>query len=251
MEHYILEASVDSYESAMAAELGGANRIELCSNLLIGGTTPSLGLIQEVAAAVKIPIHILIRPRFGDFCYSAAELRIMRQDIAQIAELKIDGFVIGVLQADGEADQAAMAELIAVAPTKHWAMHRAFDVSRDLEQSLAVCREIGIQTILTSGGESNCIRGIKQISRLVELANEEINILVGAGVTAENISRLYQETKANHYHMSGKEIIQGQMEYQKEGIYMGVPGLEYLSEYQIIQTSAKKIRAAVERLDQL
>ena len=131
MNRYLLECCVDSVESAIAAERGGADRLELCANLIIGGTTPSPALYRAVRANTHIPVHVLLRPRFGDFLYTPAELNILKEEASYFAKEGANGLVIGCLTPDGRLDKKAMQEIISLAPGCHITLHRAFDVCRD------------------------------------------------------------------------------------------------------------------------
>lgn len=159
MNNYILECCVDSVESAVNAKKGGADRLELCSNLVIGGTTPTLALYKQIRETVAIRIHALIRPRFGDFLYSAHELDIMEKEIAMFREAGADGVVIGCLNPDGSLARDAMKRLIGHAGDMHITLHRAFDMCRDPFQTLEEAKELGVHTILTSGQMPSCLKG--------------------------------------------------------------------------------------------
>ncbi len=237
---FILEVCVDSVESAIEAQKGGANRIELCSNLIIGGTSPSLALFQEVHGATDIKIHVLLRPRAGDFCYSDFEFNIIKKEILIFKKAGADGIVIGILKPDGTMNKSRMKELMKCAGDMHVTLHRAFDMCADPYATLELAKEIGIHTILTSGQENHIQDGLKLVKELVQLSADDINILVGSGVSGDNTWTIYNETKATCYHLSGKEIIESKMEYRKEKVSMGLDGL---NEYQILRTNQKKIEA--------
>lgn len=248
MKKFILEGCVDSVESAMAAGKGGADRLELCSNLIIGGTTPSKGLFLEIRKHCSTRIHALIRPRFGDFCYSEYEFNIIKEEVTMFRELGAEGIVIGILKPDGSLDLERMVQLMTLAGGMSVTLHRAFDVCTDPYEALEQSRKMGINTILTSGQESNCMKGKELIGNLVKKAAGEIDIMVGAGVGAEVIDELYAATKAVSYHMSGKITKDSSMIYRKEKVNMGLPSL---SEFEIWQTEEGKIRAAREVIDKI
>lgn len=245
MQKRILEACVDSVESAIAAERGGATRLELCSNLVIGGTTPELSLYESVRENTNIEINVLIRPRFGDFLYTDFEYDMMLKDVERFREAGADGIVVGCLLPDGSMDMERMKRLRDTAGTMNMTLHRAFDVCKDPFATLEQAKELGINTILTSGQQNTCYEGRGLIKQLLELAKDDIAILIGGGVNAEVISKMCQEMNAKCFHMSGKTILQSEMLYRKEGVNMGLPGL---GEYEIWRTSESEIAKAKQAL---
>ncbi len=244
MKH-ILEACVDSAESALLAAEAGADRLELCSNLIIGGTTPTPALFKEVRKLCDKKINVLIRPRFGDFYYTQYEFSIIKNEIRQFKYLGADGIVIGILQKDGNLDVDKMKLLIKEAKGMSITLHRAFDVCKDPHQCLEQACDLGIHTILTSGQKNNCLEGKECIKTLVEKSDGRIEIMAGAGINARVMKELLPYTKAPAYHLSGKTMIDSGMEYRKEGVYMG---LENLSEFQIWRTEPEKIKDVKEIL---
>lgn len=236
-----LEVCVDTAESAIAAEQGGATRIELCGNLIIGGTTPSVSLLQIVKENIKIPVHPIIRPRFGDFCYSDLEFEEIKRQVVSMKEHGADGVVIGILKPDGTLDKERMQILVNLAKPMNVVLHRAFDVCRDPFEALEVAKELGIQTILTSGQKATAVEGADLLKELVEAANGEIDIMPGGGVNIDTLGDLIDRTGATSYHMSGKVELDSPMVYRKEGVPMGLP---VLSEYTLFKTDSEKIRKA-------
>ena len=233
-------------ESAVAAQKGGATRLELCANLIIGGTTPSVALFDAVKAAVDIPINVLIRPRFGDFLYTDAEYDIMCHEIMMFAERGANAVVIGALNSDGTLDKEKMRGMIAAAGGIRVTMHRAFDVCRDAMQTLEEALELGVDTILTSGQKANAWAGREMIGALMEKAGERADILVGAGVSAAMIADFRREyPAARAFHLSGKSVLDSGMIYRNEEVSMGLPGI---SEFQVWRTQEDAIRSAREAL---
>ena len=246
MRGKVLEVCVDSVESAVAAEKGGATRLELCANLIIGGTTPSVALFDAVKAAVSIPINVLIRPRFGDFLYTDAEYDIMCREIEVFAARGANAVVIGALNADGTLDKEKMRGMIAAANGIHITMHRAFDVCRDAFRTLEEALELGVDTILTSGQKANAWAEREMIGALMEKAGERADILVGAGVSAKMIEDFRREYPDAHaFHLSGKSVLDSGMTYRNEEVSMGLPGI---SEFQVWRTAEESIRQAKEAL---
>jgi copper homeostasis protein len=248
MKDYMLETCVDSVESAVAAEKGGARRLELCANLVIGGTTPGVCLYKEVRKKVTIPIHVLIRPRFGDFCYTDYEFEIIKEEVRMFHELGADGIVIGILKPDGTLNQEQLRQLIRLAPGMSVTLHRAFDVCVDPKKALEEAAALGFHTILTSGQENNCLTGAKLLGELEEQSAGRIVIQVGSGVSAEAIKELYPKTGAKAYHMSGKVSLDSSMKYRKENVNMGLPSL---GEFEIWRTQEEKICEAKMVLEEL
>ncbi len=248
MKDYILECCVDSVESAIEAEKGGANRLELCSALVIGGLSPSKALFEAVRQHTNLKIHVLLRPRFGDFCYSEHEHQIIKEEIRMFKGVGADGVVIGSLRPDGSLNMKQMQELVSEAEGMSITLHRAFDMCKDPVKTLEDAQKLGIHTILTSGQKNNCMDGIELLKELVRAGNKNVDILIGAGVEAGVIKELYEKTGATSYHMSGKIVLDSEMEYRKEDVSMGVASA---SEYQIWRTSAERVSAAKKILESI
>jgi copper homeostasis protein len=246
--NYTLEACVDSVESALDAAKGGASRLELCSNLIIGGTTPSQWLLKEIRNYTDIKINVLIRPRFGDFCYSDYEFNIMKEEVQMFRELGVGGAVLGILKPDGTLNLKQMGELMHLAKDMEVTLHRAFDVCRDPYEALEQAKNVGVSSILTSGQKNTCLAGSSLIKELVELSQGEIEILVGGGVNAKVIKQIGPLTGARAYHMSGKVNRDSIMEFRKADVNMGLPSLD---EYIILKTDEGNIREARSALDDL
>ena len=225
MKKYTLEICVDSVESAINAERGKATRLELCSNLIIGGTTPTKSLFEEVKKNVDIPINVLIRPRFGDFLYSDYEVNIIKNEIEMFKKLGADGIVVGILTKNGEIDLDNMKKFIEGAQDIPITFHRAFDVCREPLKAFYQLQELGVQNILTSGQSQDCLRGKKLLKELVKISTKnsknKTKILVGSGLNIKNIDEIVNFTGATSFHFSGKRIKQSSMEYRKKNINMG------------------------------
>jgi copper homeostasis protein len=198
----VLEICVESVDHAVAAELGGADRVELCSDLTSGGITPSAGLMQTARRHVRFPIHVLIRPRAGDFCYSDHELEIMRDDILAAKEFGMDGVVLGILHEDTRIDIEHTKALVELAHPLPVTFHRAFDASGNLETSLEEVIQTGASRILTSGGEVGAIDGLSTLTRLVQAARGRILLMPCGGIDSGNIVRIVRSTRAPEFHTS-------------------------------------------------
>lgn len=202
-----LEICAASLASALAAQAGGAHRIELCQNLEQGGITPSYGLIKEVMAQLHIPVFVLIRPRPGGFVYSPGELAIMRADIELCRTLGCAGVVLGVLDAAGRIDVAQCQELVTLAQPLEVTFHRAFDACADQTQALENVVALGCQRILTSGGQPSATAGQDQLAALVAQAAGRVRIMPGAGITGANLRTLIAHTGAQDFHASAKRTL--------------------------------------------
>lgn len=248
MNRYILEVCVDSAESAVQAQAGGADRLELCANLVIGGTTPEQALYEKVRELTDIRVNVLIRPRYGDFLYTDHEFEIIVRSVEHYRRLGADGVVTGCLLPDGRLDVERMKRLRDAAGPMTMTLHRAFDMCRDPYEALAQAKSLGIDTILTSGQRESCREGSDLIAGLVKESGGALDIMAGGGVDAGVIRRLAAATHAPCYHMSGKVILDSAMAYRREGVSMGVPGL---GEYQLFRTDGEKVREARRVLDEI
>ena len=238
-----IEICAFSLESCLAAEKGGANRIELCSSMYEGGTTPSAGLIQVAKQRVNIEIHAMIRPRGGDFCYSDDEIFVMQADIHMAKELGCKGVVLGILHPNGKVNVAQTQAMVTLAKPMQVTFHRAIDMTPNYLEALEDIIETGCNRILTSGQKNTAIEGIGNIKNLVNQANKRIEIMTGSGVNSDNAQMLIH-TGVNALHLTGKSIRDSEMIYRKEGIAMG--GLSEVPEYEIVYSDSDKIRAVVE-----
>jgi copper homeostasis protein len=243
MGKILIEVCVDSVASACAAERGGAGRIELCSGLLEGGVTPSAGLIELVRESVTIGLHVMIRPRGGDFCYDDAESEIMRRDIVNAKQLGADGVVFGILDIDGRVDVERTRRLIELARPLRVTFHRAFDMSA-LEDVCAA----GADRILTSGGEQTSVVGREMITRLVGLANGRITIMPGSGINERNAAGLIQETGVREIHVGLRSAVPSPMRHQNRQVTMGAAkGGEYVR-LRVLEESVRNLHRAIANL---
>ena len=246
----VLEICVDSLASARAAIAGGADRLELCSALLAGGLTPYEVLLRQIREESDIAIRCLMRHRAGDFLYPADEVELLRRQILQLKEAGADGFVIGCLTPQGDLDAEAMKPLVEACGGKGITLHRCIDVSRDPVQTYLDAKALGIDTVLTSGAASNCRLGRPMIEKLIALRDEigGPEVLIGAGVNASVIRTFRAEVSgARAFHMSGKMELESGMVFRREGVPMGLPGLD---EWHIQQTDPEAVQAARTAVDE-
>lgn len=237
----LIEICAYSLASCLTAQRAGASRIELCGGLPEGGTTPSFGLIQLARQQLTIPLWVMIRPRGGDFLYTPTELAVMKADIQQAKQLGADGLVLGVLNPNGTVDENRTRELIELAHPLPVTFHRAFDLSRDLFESLEAIIRAGAVRVLTSGQQPSAEAGLPLLRELVKQAAGRIEIMAGAGVTVKNAS-LLGETGVDALHLSGKAVQDSPMTYRQVSVGMAsaVPG-----EYERIETDEAVIRDVV------
>lgn len=245
MTDYLLECCADSVESAVIAEQGGADRLELCSNLILGGTTPGIQLYHEVREHTKLPIRVLIRPRYGDFLYSPHEYKVIKREVTMFEEAQADGVVIGCLKSDGTFDMPKMQALKRLSGEMKITVHRAFDMVKDPIGALKQLMELGIDSILTSGQAKCCISGSTLLQMLIETSEQKVNIMAGSGVKADTIRQLLTATGVKHFHMSGKMVYDSGMIYRKQNISMGLP---FFPEYQLEKASLSLIQDAKKAL---
>lgn len=245
----LIEGCVDSYASCAAACRAGADRLELCANLSIGGTTPSSSLFQQVRRDYAVPVNVLIRPRFGDFLYSEPELEEMGEEICRFRKLGASGVVIGALTPEGELDREALARLIDCARGLPVTLHRAFDMTRDPLEALEEAVRLGFRTILTSGQARSAAEGTEALRQVFRQAAGRIDIMAGCGVNRENIVSLYEQTGIRMFHTTGRKgPVDSGMRYRRQGVSMGLPSL---SEYELWRTDEEEFRACAERVHAL
>lgn len=247
MKEYQFEICTNSVESCIAAQDGGADRVELCAGIPEGGTTPSYGEIamaREVLTTTRL--HVIIRPRGGDFLYSPVEVRTMLKDIEIARRLGADGVVFGCLTADGEVDIPVMQELMKASEGLSVTFHRAFDVCRDARKALEEIIGLGCNRILTSGQQPTAEVGIPLLKELQEQATGRIILLAGCGVNEKNISRIAQETGIKEFHFSARERIKSNMSYKNEAVSMG--GTVHIDEYERNVTTARRVRNTIQAM---
>jgi copper homeostasis protein len=241
-----LEICVDSVESAVAAESGGAQRVELCSGLVEGGLTPSLGLIRAVRSRIGIGVHVMIRPRGRDFFYSDEELAVMRDDIALAERAGVQDVVLGLLTAAGRADVARTRELVELARPMEVTFHRAIDMTSDVERSLEEVIESGADRVLTSGGEQTAVLGCRRIRDLVRAAQGRIGLMAGGGVRAENVQEIAWATGAAEFHAGLRRTIPSRARYQVQKVSLGDPGVDDYARSVVLTADVRMLRQAMD-----
>lgn len=258
-EKILLEVCTPDLDSVIAAVHGGADRLELCQALPVGGLTPSPGLIEQAvwktARLVNpIPVNVLIRSRQGDFLYNDREVELMALDSAYAVRAGASGIVIGCLDADGNIDEAACAKIMEAARKEtddrevHFTFHRAFDSCRDPFAALETVIALGFDTVLTSGQAPTALEGAELLRRLVEKADGRIDILAGAGVTAGNAAEIVRLTGVTQVHASAKGTVRSGMRYRNESLSTGTAGCD---DYTWHSTDTGNVREIREVLDSL
>ncbi len=242
--NYAFEVCANSVASCLAAQEGGAQRVELCAGIPEGGTTPSYGEIAIAREVLGIKLHVIIRPRGGDFLYSPIEVRTMLKDIKMARTLGADGVVFGCLTAKGDIDMPLMYELMEVAKGMSVTFHRAFDVCRNPSEALEQIIELGCNRVLTSGQQPTAEQGIATLKALNQQAAGRITLLAGCGVNEHNIARIARETGIKEFHFSAREKLDSLMQYHNTAVSMG--GTATISEYQRDVTSADKVKRTIQ-----
>ena len=244
----MLEICCYSIDSALMAQRGGAQRIELCDNVYEGGTTPSYGTIKKVRAELDIDVNIIVRPRGSDFVYSKNEFEIMKEDIEMSKMLGVDGIVIGLLNTDGTVDISRTKALVELARPMSVTFHRAFDLTLDFKKSLEDVIATGCDRILSSGQENKAVEGLDTLAKMVKQANGRIIIMPGSSLDENNVKTIKEATNANEFHGSLRTPTESKMKFRKQGINMG--GVPNISEYEIFVSDPERIRKVVEIINQ-
>ena len=241
-----LEVCAISLASALAAQKGGAYRVELCDNLYEGGTTPSHGCIKLAREKLHIKLNVLIRPRGGDFLYSEDEMEIIQRDIQYCKRTGIDGVVVGFLTPDGEVDTDRTEEITKVAHPMSVTFHRAFDVCRDPYEALEKLIDLQVDRILTSGQRNTAPEGVELIAELVKRAGDRGIVMPGAGLNPANIKDVHKQVQAKEYHASLQSDVESGMRYRKPGVFMG--GISAILEFSVRRTDPEKVKRFIDEL---
>ncbi|MDE6265539.1 MAG: copper homeostasis protein CutC [Paramuribaculum sp.] len=242
----LLEVCAGDIDSVIAAAAGGASRVELCSALGEGGVTPSIGFIRSALKVPGIRVHVLIRPRGGDFLYTPEEVDCMVDDIVAAREAGVQGVVIGALTAEGDIDIDACRKMVAAAAGISVTFHRAFDLCRNPRKALEDIIALGCDRILTSGQAQTALEGKGNLAELVRQADGRIIILAGAGVSQDNAAEILSASGTNEIHASARASVPSKMEYRHCGVSMGTPGSD---EYSRKVTSPEIVKEIVSRIN--
>lgn len=245
--NYTIENCAGSAQSVLRARDAGAHRAELCAGMPEGGTTPSYGEIRMARAVEGITLHVLIRPRGGDFYYNEMEREIILSDIDLCRSVGVDGVVVGALTPEGDVDTDFMRAVMArVQGDMSVTFHRAFDMCRDRTKALGEIIRLGCARILTSGGAATAYEGMDEIKRLVDQAHGRIIVMPGCGITSDNIVEIARRTGATELHLSARSSYDSPMRYRHSGVSMG--GTVVIDEYRHALTDPDKLKAAVRAL---
>lgn len=249
-EEFKFEICANSVESCLAAQEGGADRVELCAGIPEGGTTPSYGEIKLARKLLtKTKLHVIIRPRGGDFLYTPLELERMEEDIRICRELGVDGVVFGCLTEEGDIDMEANRRLVEQARPMSVTFHRAFDRTAEPMKALEDIISLGCNRILTSGQQPKAIDGISLLAQLEKKLKEyplpPIQLLAGSGVNEENIRQIFDATGIHEYHFSARVNVVSKMKHYNHEVYMGTKGAD---ESNSLVTSAEKVRNTIKQL---
>ena len=242
----LFEVCANGVESCLAAQEGGADRVELCAGIPEGGTTPSYGEIKVARRLLtSTRLHVIIRPRGGDFLYSPLEVERMEEDIRICKQLGVDGVVIGCLNADGTLDMDANRRLVEAAEGMSVTFHRAFDRCNNPHEALCQLIKLGIDRVLTSGQQPTAEQGIPLLKELNALADDRITILAGCGVNESNISKIHELTGVHEFHFSARIPVKSHMQYANPNVYMGDKDAD---ESTLMYTSAERVKATISKL---
>ena len=245
-EDVLYEICIDSAQGAVTAQEAGAARVELCDNLVEGGTTPSGGMIQTARALVDIGLNVIVRPRGSDFCYSDVEFEVMKRDVALAGEWGADGVVVGVLTPDGCVDLERTGALIDLARPLSVTFHRAFDMVQDPRQSLEDLVTLGVDRVLTSGLENSALEGLDLIKDLVKQSENRITVMPGGGIHERNVRKIVQESGAHEVHVSARSQSDSRMNFRNPRAFMG--GEFRPPEFAWKATDGDRIRAFMDAL---
>ena len=239
-----MEACVESVEGVLAAQAGGADRIELCANLAEGGTTPSAGTLEQARKQATVDLNVMLRPRGGDFLYSELEYAVMLRDLEVAKGAGVAGVVVGMLSADGRIDLERTREFVRAARPLSVTFHRAFDMARDPFEALEDLASLGVERILSSGQQQSAWEGLELLSALVARARGRISVMPGGGITASNIKTILERSRATEVHVHPRVNCESGMQFRNPRcLFRSASGR---SEFQRLETSRERMRAFVD-----
>ncbi|HWA20436.1 MAG TPA: copper homeostasis protein CutC [Devosia sp.] len=241
-----VEICVEGADGLVAAQEAGADRVELCASLLEGGITPSIGMVRAALAVAQIPFHVIIRPRGGDFLYSEIEFRSMLEDVKAMKALGVAGVVIGCLTPEGTIDEARTKALVDAAKPMKVTNHRAFDMTRDVDEAIEALVRCGVDRVLTSGQADTAEEGVPAMARAVAAAKGRIRIMACGGLNAGNIADVYRQTHVDDVHFAALKTVDGGMHYRNMGVTMG--GEEADEEFTVTITDGAAVKETIAAL---
>ncbi len=239
----LFEICVEGVDGLLAAEAGGADRVELCAGLIEGGITPSLGMVREALRVARRPFHPIVRPRGGDFLYSAAEYASMQDDVTALRDLGVPGVVVGCLTEDGAVDETRTAELVRRARPMRVTFHRAFDMTRDADAALEALIRCGVDRVLTSGLRAAALDGLDTLKRLHELARDRIIVMGCGALRPDSIAAVRRHVPLREFHFSAPREEPSDMRFKNPDIGMG--GTMREREYRHTRTDSERVRATI------
>ena len=238
-----IEICVEGIDGLVAAQNAGADRVELCASLLEGGLTPSLGTIRQALAVARIPFHVIIRPRGGDFLYSELEFDSMLEDVAALRRMGVAGVVFGCLTADGRIDEVRMKALVDAARPMAVTCHRAFDMTRDHREAVEALVRCGVDRVLTSGQRDTALEGLTILKDTVTAAAGRLRVMACGALDAGNIGRVLTESGADELHFAALATSGSPMQYRNEHVGMGGTAIE--REFELTLTDEDAVRSTI------
>ena len=236
----LIEIAVEGADGLIAAQNGGADRVELCASLLEGGITPSMGMVRAAQRMARIPFFAMVRPRGGDFLYSDIEFEAMLADVSALKALGVDGIVVGCLTADGTVDEVRTRALVEAARPMQVTFHRAFDMSRDCEEAIEALVRCGVDRVLTSGQHKSAL------ARTVKAARGRIRVIACGGLNRDIIAEVWRRTDADELHFSARQVVDSRMRYRNIGVSMGRTAVE--REFSLTVTDEATVRDTISAL---
>lgn len=244
----LVEIAVEGADGLVAAQNGGADRVELCASLIEGGLTPSMGMVRAAQQVATIPFFVMVRPRGGDFLYSAIEFEAILADIAELKQMGVAGVVIGFLTAEGTIDEVRTRKAVELARPMQVTHHRAFDMTRDCEEAIEALVRCGVDRVLTSGQHKSALDGIETLARTVKAARGRILVMACGGLNRTNIAEVHQRTRADELHFAAPRVVDSSMRFRNPGVSMGRSATD--REFTLTVTDEASVSATITSLRQ-